>query len=593
MEDDEPAVIENQLFKSQITALEQLLEVYEKSVLEKTDELYAEIAKRRRIEERLKEKDQFLESIIQNSAVATFVVNPEHKVIYWNKACEDLTGIKSEDLLGTNDHWKAFYDHPRPCIADIIIDNKIDEMTNLYPVYARSVLIPDGIRAEGWYPNLGGKNRYIVFEAAPIHDNHGKISAAIETLQDITERKQAEEALRTSQLQLLEAMDLAHIVYWEFDPVVQTYVFNDPFYAFYGTTVEQEGGYLVSREDYAKRFIHPDDIPLFDQFVKENTLRSDTVLFADIEHRIIRRDGEVRHILARTRIIKDDSGRIVKRYGANQDITERKNAGDKIQYLATHDSLTGLPNRLMFSQLLNHAIQAAQRYQRQFAVLFIDLDRFKIINDTLGHEAGDQLLQKIATRLKEPLRAVDVVARLGGDEFVLLIEEVNDSKQVAIVAHKILTSIIKPLTLMRQECRITASIGICMYPKDAKDEQSLMKHADIAMYFAKEEGKNNYQFYSEDIQSKSLERLSIETNLRFALERNELSLHYQAKVDIKTNAITGVEALLRWQNPYLGSVTPTQFIPVAEETGLIVAIGRWVIKTACAQNVAWQKQGLP
>jgi EAL domain-containing protein (putative c-di-GMP-specific phosphodiesterase class I) len=146
---------------------------------------------------------------------------------------------------------------------------------------------------------------------------------------------------------------------------------------------------------------------------------------------------------------------------------------------------------------------------------------------------------------------------------------------------------------MGQESRITASIGISMYPKDAQDEQTLMKNADIAMYLAKEEGKNNYQFYSKDIQSKSLEHLSIETNLRFALERNELSLHYQAKVDFKTNAITGVEALLRWQNPYLGSVTPTQFIPVAEETGLIVSIGRWVLKTACAQNIAWQKQGLP
>ena len=234
-----------------------------------------------------------------------------------------------------------------------------------------------------------------------------------------------------------------------------------------------------------------------------------------------------------------------------------------------------------------------QRYQRQFAVLFIDLDRFKIINDTLGHEAGDQLLQEIAVRLKQPLRAVDIVGRLGGDEFVILIEEVSDSNQVATVARKILASIIKPITLMGQECRITASIGICMYPKDAEDEQSLMKNADMAMYLAKEEGKNNYQFYSKNIQSKSLERLSIETNLRLALERNELSLHYQAKVDFKTNAITGVEALLRWQNPYLGSVTPTQFIPVAEETGLIVPIGKWVMKTACAQNVAWQKQGLP
>ena len=268
-------------------------------------------------------------------------------------------------------------------------------------------------------------------------------------------------------------------------------------------------------------------------------------------------------------------------------------ANYELDRLATHDVLTDLPNRLMFSQLLNRTIQSARRYERQFAVFFIDLDRFKIINDNLGHGAGDQLLQEIAIRLKQSLRAVDFVARLGGDEFVILIDEVNDFNQVATVAHKILSIASKPMTLMGEECRVTASIGISIYPKDAEDELSLMKTADIAMYSAKEEGKNNYQFYSKDIQSKAVERLSIETNLRRALERNEFSLHYQAKLDFKTGAITGVEALLRWQNPYLGSVTPTQFIPVAEEIRLIVPIGRWVLKTACAQNVAWQHQGLP
>ena len=165
--------------------------------------------------------------------------------------------------------------------------------------------------------------------------------------------------------------------------------------------------------------------------------------------------------------------------------------------------------------------------------------------------------------------------------------------QVGIVAHKILSSAIQPIVLLGEECRVTASIGISIYPRDGEDEQALMKNADMAMYVAKEEGKNNYQFYSKDIQSLSNKRFSIETNLRRALERNELSLEYQAKVDFKTGAITGVEALLRWDNPYLGSVTPMQFIPVAEETGLIVPIGRWVMKTACAQNVAWQRQGLP
>jgi diguanylate cyclase (GGDEF)-like protein/PAS domain S-box-containing protein len=278
---------------------------------------------------------------------------------------------------------------------------------------------------------------------------------------------------------------------------------------------------------------------------------------------------------------------------ASKDVTEYKLAEEKIQYLATHDSLTGLPNRLMLTQILDHSIQSSERNKQKLAVFFIDIDRFKIINDTKGHEAGDQLLKEIAVRYKQTLRASDVVSRQGGDEFVILIEDVHSLSDLEHVANNILISTYKPIVLLGEECRVTASIGISVYPQDGEDAQFLMKHADIAMYYAKEEGKNNFQIYSKDIQSQSMGRLAIETNLRYALERNELSLHYQAKVDLKTGTITGVEALLRWENSYLGSVTPTQFIPVAEETGMIISIGKWVLRTACAQNVAWQKQGLP
>jgi diguanylate cyclase (GGDEF)-like protein len=266
---------------------------------------------------------------------------------------------------------------------------------------------------------------------------------------------------------------------------------------------------------------------------------------------------------------------------------------DRVEYLAYHDGLTGLPNRSLFSKLLSQSISEAHRYNRQLAVAFLDLDRFKQINDTLGHEAGDQLLQEVAVRLKDCVRESDTVARLGGDEFVVLLPELSDGAYAATVAQKILLLVAKAFTLIGQEFRVTASIGISTYPQDGLDEQTLTKNADIAMYQAKAEGKNNFQFYSEKLNAHSLERLTLESSLRHALERNEFRIDYQAKRDIASGKITGMEALLRWEHPDLGTIMPLQFIPVAEETGLIIPIGKWVLKTVCSQNVTWQGQGLP
>ncbi len=424
-------------------------------------------------------------------------------------------------------------------------------------------------------------------EMAPLAQFEHVLVTIGEQLGQYIRRKQAERVLAHSEARFRSLTELSSDWYWECDVYHRFVTFggrsardfgkHDWRSAFFGRTVWELPHLVRESADWAAH--------------RSQLMRRER--FIDFQFAVRLPDGSLRWTSANGEPCYDADGEFTGYHGVSRDITERRLAEDSIRHLATHDTLTGLPNRTLFIEELGRSMREARRDGRKLALLFVDLDHFKIINDTLGHDAGDMLLARMATSLRECLRPHDLVARLGGDEFVVLVRHPAGHDEAAVVARKLLAAVTQPMSLKGQECRVSASVGISIFPDGADDEAQLMKGADIAMYEAKREGRNAFRFYSTDAVPQSPLRLRMESNLRAAIERNEFTLHFQPKIDLASGRIIGAEALLRWTNAELGSVPPAQFIALAEETGLMLPIGRWVLRQACAQHMAWRDQGLP
>jgi diguanylate cyclase (GGDEF)-like protein/PAS domain S-box-containing protein len=398
---------------------------------------------------------------------------------------------------------------------------------------------------------------------------------------DITDRLKAEADLRKSEQRFRVAFNQAAVGLAHVAPDGDWLMANQKLCEIVGYTQEE-----ILHLNY-KDLTHPEDLLADLELGRRMFARE--IHEAAREKRYLHKDGHYIWVNLTSSLVRDENGE--PRYYSTvvEDISRRKQIEGELLHMANHDVLTSLPNRTLLLDRLSQAIAFANRSGDQVAVLLIDLDRFKNINDSLGHDVGDKLITGIARKLLSQIREVDTLARLGGDEFVILLADVAHEDAVAMLAQQVLESLSQPMTIQGHELYPAGSIGISLFPKDGIDSQTLIKNADTAMYRAKDAGRNNFQFYAHAMNARALDRLKLEGGLRNALLRDEFVLHYQPQMDIASGAVVGVEALLRWQPPGKDMIYPVDFIPIAEETGLIVAIGEWVLRTACAQHAAWEK----
>ncbi|MBK5259599.1 MAG: EAL domain-containing protein [Thermoanaerobaculia bacterium] len=532
-----------------------------------------DVTERKATEDSLDRADRQRQAVLNAATrVAIIATDPAGRVTVFNSGAEQMLGYHAGQMIGTHS------------LLDIHVPDEISEhASGLSDEFNRTIsgfealtvraALQDLEEREWTWVRSSGEHRTVLVSVTALRSDDGAITGFLHVGTDISERKRAEELLRTQSAAVSASMDGIGILN---DKLEFTYL-NDALARLYGYPKPQ----LMIGRPFHELYGDEENERLLSSIIP--AVRQRGRWRGEATGR--RRDGfTFPQEMSLTTIEGGGMVCVVR------DVTERAYAEEQIKHLAYHDVLTGLPNRLLFRDRLTVAISHAQRDHSRLAVLFLDLDRFKIINDSMGHNVGDQLLQAVAARVKTSVRESDTVARLGGDEFTLIVP-LSRSEDAIFVAQKILEVIRYPFHIEGREFFTTTSIGLSLYPEDGTDAAMLIKNADTAMYQAKEQGRDNYQLFNAFVNAKALQRIAMEHGLRKALQNDEFTLHYQPIFDLRSNRISGMEALLRWTSPEMGSIPPASFIPIAESTGVMVPIGDWVMRTACEQAKTWHDAG--